>query len=179
MHGHRRWSCMSTLLHPHATCVWGDIPIRLATSVVTFKPSVEVCQTGGKCINHLHHIHHSGITISAFWLFNSPIPFVISWSSWSLISCILQCSKLMTIWPGVSLKSTMMAEMFCSQTSLWFWKWFPFGFKFEHRLITRIYQHSLVSHILILLFLHFLSSSGNYNRFFGFHKLYFLGYIYN
>ena len=63
------WICcnayarMSTLLHPHVICVWGDIPIGLGTSVVAFKPSVEACQTGGKCINHLHHIHHSRITI--------------------------------------------------------------------------------------------------------------------
>ena len=72
---------MSTLLQPHVTCVLGDIPIGLGTSVATFKPSVEVCQTGGECINHLNHIHHSGITISAYLLFNGLIPFVISWSS--------------------------------------------------------------------------------------------------
>ena len=58
MHGHRRWSCKSTLLHSHITCVWGDIPIGLGTSVVTFKRSVEVCQISGECINHFHHIHH-------------------------------------------------------------------------------------------------------------------------
>ena len=33
MHGHRRWSRMSTLLHPHVMCVWGDIPIGLGTRV--------------------------------------------------------------------------------------------------------------------------------------------------
>ena len=48
----------------HVTCVWGDIPIRLGTSVVTFRPFVEVSQIGGECIDHLHHIHHFGITIS-------------------------------------------------------------------------------------------------------------------
>ena len=47
---------MHTLLHPHVTCVWGDIPIGLGTSVVTFKPSVEVSQTSGESINHLHQI---------------------------------------------------------------------------------------------------------------------------
>ena len=41
----------------------GDIPIGLGTSVVTFKPFVEVCQTYGECVNHVHHIHHSKITI--------------------------------------------------------------------------------------------------------------------
>ena len=55
---------MSTLLQPHVTCVLGDIPIGLGTSVATFKPSVEDCQTCGECVDHLHHIHHSGIAIS-------------------------------------------------------------------------------------------------------------------
>ena len=177
MHGHKRWSCMSTLLHPHITCVWGDIPIGLGTSVVTFKPSVEVCQIGGECINHLHYIHHPGVSISAFWLFSSPIPFVISWSSWPLITCIFQCFKLMTIWSSVSLKSTVMAEVLCSRTSLWLWKWFPFGFRLDHWLVTRLIQHPLFSHIPLLLRFHFLSLCGSYHWFFGFHKLYFLGDI--
>ena len=72
---------MSTLFHPHVMCVWGDILIGLGTSVVTFKPSIEICQTSGECINHLYNIHHFRITISTFLLLNSPIPFVISWSS--------------------------------------------------------------------------------------------------
>ena len=55
---------MSILLHPHVICIWGDILIGLGTGVMTFKHSVEVSQTGSECINHLHHIHHSGITIS-------------------------------------------------------------------------------------------------------------------
>ena len=57
---------MSTVFHPYVTCIWGDIPIGLGMRVMTFKPSVEVCQTCGEYINHLHYIHHSGITISAF-----------------------------------------------------------------------------------------------------------------
>ena len=165
---------MSTLIHPHVTCIWSDIPIELGTSVVAFKPMVEACQTGGECINHLHHIHHSVITISTSWLLNSPIPFVISWFSWPLITCIFQCSKLMTIWSSVSLKSTMTAEMFCSWTSLWFSKWLPFAFRPDHWLVTKLIQHLLVSHISIL-HLYFLWSSGSYYRFFGFHKFYFLG----
>ena len=122
---------MSTLLHPHITCIWGDIPIGLGMSVVAFKLSIETCHTDGECINHFHRIHHSRITISTSWLLNNLIPFVISWSSWPLITCILQCSKLITIWPSVSLKSIMMVEIFCFWTSLWFWKWFPFGFRFD------------------------------------------------
>ena len=57
---------MSTLLHPHVTCVWGDIPIGLGTNVMAFKPSVEVCQTGGECINHPYHIPYSEITFLTF-----------------------------------------------------------------------------------------------------------------
>ena len=73
---------MSTHLHPHVTSVWGDIPIGLGTSVVAFKPSVEVCQIGYECINHLHHIHHSRITILTSWLLNKPISFVNTrWSA--------------------------------------------------------------------------------------------------
>ena len=80
---------MSTLLHPHVTCVWGDIPIGLGMSVVAFKPSREACQTGGECIDHFHHIHHFEITISTSKLLNSLIPFVISWFSWPLSTYIL------------------------------------------------------------------------------------------
>ena len=58
---------MSTLFHPHVMCVWGDILIGLGTSVVTFKPSIEIGQTSGECINHLYNIHHFGITISTFY----------------------------------------------------------------------------------------------------------------
>ena len=54
---------MSTPLHPHVMCIWGDILIGLGTSVKAFKPSGEAFQGGGECTNHFHHIHHSGITI--------------------------------------------------------------------------------------------------------------------
>ena len=79
---------MSTLLHPHDTCIWGDILKGLGTIVVTFKPSGEACQTCSEGINHLHHIPHFGITFLTFLLLSSPIPFVISWSSWPLSTCI-------------------------------------------------------------------------------------------
>ena len=55
---------MSTLLHPHIMCIWGDIPIGLGMRVRTFKPSSETFQAVGECTNHLHHVHHYGITIS-------------------------------------------------------------------------------------------------------------------
>ena len=173
MHRHRRWSCMSTLLHLHVMCVWGDIPIGLGTS---FKPSVEIYQTCGECINHLHHIHHSGITISASWLFNSPIPFVIFWSSQPLSTWFLQCLQLMTIGSSVTLNSTVMEKVLSSRTSLWLWDWFP-TLRFDHWLFRRLSHKPLVSHILLLLWLHLLSICGSYHRFFRFHKLHFLGYI--
>ena len=155
--------CMSTLFHPHDSCVWGDIPIGLVMSVVSFKPPGEACQTSGECNNHLHYVHHTEITILTSWLLSSPIPFVISRSFWPLIACILQCPQLITIRSGVSLLSTVMTEMLCSWTSLWFMKWFPFGFSSNHWLVTRLIQHLLVSHILLLFILDCLSSRGSYN----------------
>ena len=128
---------MSNPLQPHVTCVWGDIPIGLGTWIVTFKPAIEVCQTCGECLNHVHYIHHIRISILTSWLSNSPIPLVIFWSPWPLIPRIIQCSQLMTIRSGVSLKSTMMAYMVCSRTSLWFWRWSPFGFRPDHWLVAR------------------------------------------
>ena len=168
---------MCTLLHPHDTCVWGDIPRRLGTIVVTFKPSGETFQTGGECINHLHHIPHFGITFLTFWLLSSPIPFSMFWSSWPLSTWILQCFKLMTIWSCVTLNSTVMAEVLGSQTSLWLWEWVSFTLNFDHWLIRRFSHKPLVSHIPLLLHLHILSNSGDYHRFLGFHKLHFLGCI--
>ena len=142
---------MNTLLHPHVMCIWGDIPIGLGTRVRNFKPSSETFQAVGECTNHLHHVHHSGITIPIFWWLNNTIPFVISWSSWPLITCIPQCSQLMTIGSGVPLKSTVMTQMVHSRTSLRSWKRFCSGCRPDHRLITGLVQHPLVSYILLLL----------------------------
>ena len=127
---------MSTLLHLNVKCVWDDIPIGLGMWIVTFKPAVEVCQTCGECLNHLHYIHHTGISILTSWLPNSPISLVISWSSWPLIPSIIQCSHLMTIGSSVSLKSTMMTHMVRSRPSLQSWKRFCFDFRPDHKLIT-------------------------------------------
>ena len=115
---------MSTFLHPHVTCVWGDIPIGLGTRFRTFKPSSEAFQAVGECTNHLHHVHHSGITISISCWLNSPSPLVISWSSWPLLTCIPQCSQFMTTGSGVPLKSAVMTHMVHSRTSLRLWKRF-------------------------------------------------------
>ena len=128
---------MSTLLQPHVTCVWGDILIGLGMSVMAFKPSGETFQAGGECTNHFHHIHHFRITISAFWLLTSPSRLVISWSSRPLSTWILQCLLLMTIGSGVTLNSTVMAEVLSSRTTLWLWEWFPITFRFDHWLFRR------------------------------------------
>ena len=64
MHGHVVILMHEYLSSPTRTCIWGDIPIGLGTSVVTVKPYAEACQTSGECINHLHHVHYSRITIS-------------------------------------------------------------------------------------------------------------------
>ena len=171
--------CMSTLLHPHVMCIWGDIPIGLGTRVGTFKPSSEAFQAVGECTNHLHHIHHSVITISTSWWLNSPSPLVISWSSWPLITSIPQCSQLMTIGLCVPLKSAMMTHMVRSKTSLQSWKRLCSGFRTDHRLITGLVQNPLVSHILLLLNFCHLHSRGNSNRLFGLHKLHFFRDIHN
>ena len=130
-------------------------------------------QTCGECLNYLHYIHHTGISILTSWLPNSPISLVISWSSWPLIPSIIQYSHLMTIRSGVSLKSTMMTHIVRSRPSLQSWKRFCSGFRPDHRLITGLVQHPLVNHILILLNCCHFHYRGNYTRLFGRHKLHF------
>ena len=41
MHEHVVMLMLSTPLHPHVTCIWGDILIGLGMRVRTFKPSSE------------------------------------------------------------------------------------------------------------------------------------------
>ena len=166
---------MSIPFHPHGMCVWGDIPIGLGTSVVSFKPSGEACQTSGECINHLHHVHHTGITILTSWLLNNPIPFVISRFFWPLITCILQCPQLMTIWSSVSLLSTVMTEMLYSWTSLWFMKWFLLA-----SVLTTDWLQGLFSTHWLATFFFFSSftfSGVSYNWLFGLYKFHFFGDI--
>ena len=170
---------MSTLLHPHVTCVWGDIPIGLGSRVRTFKPSSEAFQAVGERINHLYHVYHSGITISISWWLNNPSPLVISWSSWPLITCVPQYSQLMTIGSGVHLKFAVMTHMVHSRTSFQSWTRFCSGCRLDHRLIMGLVRHPLVSYILLFLTLCLLHNKGNYNRLFGLHKLHFFGDIHN
>ena len=170
---------MSTLLHPHVTCVWGDILVGLGTRVRTFKPSSVAFQAVGKCTNHLHHVHHFGITISFSWWLNNPSPFVISWSSWPLITCIPQCSQLMTIGSGVPLTSAVMTQMVHSRTSLQSWKRFCSDFRPDHRLITRLVHYPLVNYIHPLLNIFLFNSRGSYHKFFSLHKLYFFGDVHS
>ena len=167
---------MSTLLHPHVTCVWGDFLIRLGTGVRTFKPSCEAFQEVGECTNHLHHVHHSGITVLISWWFTSPISSTISRSSWPLRSCTILCSQLLTIWSSVPLKSAMMTHIIWSRTSLWSWTRLGSGFRPAHRLITWL-QQSFVPHIPLLLYLGLLSSRTNISWFFGLYKLHFFSDI--
>ena len=110
---------MSTLFHPHVTCVWGDILIGLGTGVRAFKHSCEAFQTVGECPNHLHHVYHSGITTSTSWRFTSPISPVISRSSRPWSTCIIHCYQLLTIWSSVPLKSAVVTHIGWSRTFLW------------------------------------------------------------
>ena len=159
---------MSTLFHPHVTCVWGDIHIGLGTRVRAFKLSCEAFQAVGECTNHLHHVHHSGITISTSWQLPSPISPVISKSSRPWSTCIIYCSQLLTIWSSMPLKSAVVTHIVRSRTSLWSWTRFGSGFRLAHRLLTGVFQHLLVIHIPLLLHLGLLSSRINFNFLFGF-----------
>ena len=166
---------MSTLFHPHVTYVWGDFLIRLGTGVRAFKPSCEAFQGVGECTNHLHHIHHSKITISISWWFISPISPIISRSSWPWSSCTIDCSQLLTIWSSMPLKSAVVTHIVRSKTSLWSWTRLGSGFRPAHRLLTGVVHHLLVIHIPLLLHLGLLSSRTNFNLLFGLYKLHFFG----
>ena len=168
---------MSTLFHPHVTCIWGDFLIGLGMRVKAFKPSCEAFQAISECTNHLHHVHHSGITISISWWFTGPISPVISRSSWPWSSCTIDCSQLLTIWLGMPLKSAVMTHIVRSRTFLWSWTRLGSGFRPAHRLITGVVQHPLVIHIPFLLHLRLLSSRTNFNLLFSLYKLYFFGDI--
>ena len=163
---------MSTLFHPHVTCVWGDFLIGLGMWVRAFKPSCEAFQAVGECTNHLHHVHHSGITISISWWFTSPISPVISRSSWPWSSCTIDCSQLLTIWLSMPLKSAVVTHIVRSRTSLWSGTRLSLGFRPAHRLLTGVVQHTLVIHIP-LLHLGLLNSRTNFNLLFGLYKLHF------
>ena len=123
----------------------------------------------------VHHVHHSGITISISWWFTSPISPVISRSSWPWSTCIIHCSQLLTIWLSMPLKSIVMTHMVRSRTSLWSWTRFSSGFRPAHRLITGLVQHPLISHILLPFNHRFLNNRSNFNRFFSLYKLHFFG----
>ena len=166
---------MSTLFHPHVTCVWGDILIRLGTGVRAFKPSCEAFQIVGECPNHLHHVHHSGITTSTSWRFTSPISPVISRSSRPWSTCIIHCSQLLTIWSGVLMKSAMVTHIVWSRTSLWSRTRLGSGFRPAHRFLMRVVQHPFVIHIPLFLHLGLLSSRTNFNLLFGLYKLHLFG----
>ena len=175
MHGHRVKSCMSTSLHPHVMCVWGDIPMGLVTRVRTFKPPREAFQACGESTDHFHHINHSGIAVLASWLLTTPRPLINSWSSWAWIACIIQCPQLMIAGSGMLLKSTVMTQMVRSRIPLWSWTRFGLGFRPDPILISGHVQLPLVSHIPLLFILHFLRSRCIYNRLCGLHKLHFFG----
>ena len=169
--------CMSTLFHPHVTCVWGDILIGLGTRVRAFKPSCEAFQIVGECPNHLHHVYHSGITTSTSWWFTSPISPVISRSSWPWSSCTINCSQFLTIWSSMPLKCTVMTHIVRSRTTLWSRTRLGSGFRPTHRLIMGVVQHPLVLHIPLLFYLGLLSSRADFNWLFGLYKLHFFGDI--
>ena len=167
---------MSTLFHPYVTCVWGDFLIGLGTGVRAFKPSWEAFQAVGECTGHLHHVHHSGITILISQWFTYLISSIISRSSWPLRSCTILYSQLLAIWLSMPLKSTMMTYIIWSRTSLWSWTRLGSGFRPAHRLIIGI-QQPFVPHISLLLYLGLLSNRTNISWFFSLYKLHFFSDI--
>ena len=164
---------MSTIFHPHVTCVWDDFLIELGMGVRAFKPSCEAFQAVGECTNHLHYVHHSGITILMSWWFTSPISPIISRSSWPWSNCTIHYSHLLTIWSGMPLKSIVMTHIVRSRTSLWSWTRLGSGFRPINRLITGVVQHPLVIHIPLFLHPGFLNSGTNFNLLFCLYKLHF------
>ena len=168
---------MSTLFHPHVTYIWADFLTGLGMGVRAFKPLCEAFQAVGECTNHLHHVHHSRITISISWWFTSPISPVISRSSWPWSSCTIDCSQLLTIWSSMPLKSAVVTHIVRSRTSLWSWTRLGSRFRPTHKLLTGVVQHLLVIHIPLLLHLGLLNSRTNFNLLFGLYKLHFFGDI--
>ena len=166
---------MSTLFHPHVTCIWVDILIGLGTGVRAFKPSCEAFQTVGECPNHLHHVYHSGITTLTSWQFTSPISPVISRFSRPWSTCIIHCSQLLTIWSSVPLKSTVVTHIGWSRTFLWSETRLGSGFRPAHRLIMRVVHQPFVIHTPLFLHLGLLSNRTNFNLLFGLYKLHFFG----
>ena len=166
---------MSTLFHPHVTCIWGDILIGLGIGVRAFKPSCEAFQTVGECPNHLHHVYHFGIITSTSWWFTSPISPIISRFSRPWITCIIHCFQLLTNWSSVPLKSTVVTHISWSRTSLWSRTRLGSRFRPAHRLHMRVVHHSFVIHISLFLHLGFLSSRTNFNLLFSLYKLHFFG----
>ena len=162
---------MSTIFHPHITCISGD------TGVKAFKPSCEAFQAVGECPNHLHHVYHSGITTSTSWRFTSPISPVISRSSRPWSTCIIYCSQLLTIWSSVPLKSAVVTHIGWSRTFLWSGTRLGSRFRPTHRLLMRVVQHPFIIHIPLFLHLGLLNSKTNFNLLFGLYKLHFFSDI--
>ena len=171
MHGHVVMLMHEYPFSPTHHLLLGDILIGLGTGVRAFKPSCEAFQAIGECTNYLHHVHHSGITISTTWWFTSPISSVISRSSRPQSTCIIHCSQLLTIWSSMPLKSAVVTHIVRSRTSLWSWTRLGSRFKPAHKLLTRVVQHPLVIHIPHFLHLGLLSSRTNFNLLFGLYKL--------
>ena len=131
MHVHSLCLWMCTLLHPHDTCIWGDIPRGLGTRAMILKPLAKACQTRSDGIYYLHHITKTGIRFSPFWLLVIPIHL-------SLRIRFHQCMKFIVVRSCVSSNSTMVAEMLNLRISLMLWERLPFSLGFGHRWILRL-----------------------------------------
>ena len=136
---------------------------------------VKVGQTRNDCVYHLHHITNTGIYFLPFWLL--VVPLALSLSSWLFRTHILQCLKLVAIWPSMSLDSTMMTKVLSLRTFLCLQKRLPFFFGLGHNWIWRLCQNLLSNHVWLFLNFHTFNMKGCNHRFFGFNKLHLLRHI--
>ena len=95
MHGHREWSCMSTLLHSHCTSVFDEILRWRGMTDITLKPWGEASKAWWNVLQHFHYISKELSLILSFSL-NS-----LWHSSWVILATQgirhLECLKLEAI----------------------------------------------------------------------------------
>ena len=121
MHGHKKWSCIITLLHPLFTSILGESLRWRGTTNITIKPRSEASKAQWYVLQHLHNVSNEmSLTISH------------RSSLWTFLSThrvnLLECMKFETILCCVPLYGTMMHTCF-TWGPLWFLgNDFPFSF---------------------------------------------------
>ena len=94
MHGYRKRSCISTLLHPLFTSILGESLRWRGTTNITFKPRGEVSKAQWYVLQHLHNVSNKMSLLSPLGLlFELSCPRIESafLSAWSLKKFGLVC----------------------------------------------------------------------------------------